>query len=203
MNEKIKELIDKTGMSVATASKAIDIPEISMRKILKNEMQPSVEQLIKIADYFQMPIDILLDRCDKELYENILKDYKQYFMQIRRKYYQDYSIGRAKQKIIDDITNTTVYEAPYPYNLIQDITGEVCHNIIENDSILENALNYLNPQEKLVMEKYYKQGMSYTDIGKELNLTKERIRQVVNKALRVLKTPALKNSITNNIKEDN
>ena len=70
-------------------------------------------------------------------------------------------------------------------------------------SSVEIVLHGLTPRERTIVEKYYGLGgekeMTLEEIGKEMNLTKERIRQINDKALKKMKSNALLNSITSDI----
>jgi len=67
-------------------------------------------------------------------------------------------------------------------------------------SVINNLMNVLNDREKYVISNYF--GLNYTEeltleeIGAKIGLTKERIRQIKECALKKLRTEALKNSIT-------
>lgn len=73
----------------------------------------------------------------------------------------------------------------------------------EMNKVVNNLMSCLNEREKIIVTKYY--GLNgckpetLENIGKTLNLTKERIRQINEKALKKLRTGALNNSITTDI----
>ena len=77
------------------------------------------------------------------------------------------------------------------------------HTSIEELKESINVLtNCLNKRELNIINKYYGltgESLTLDEIGKELNLTKERIRQIKELALRKLRTEALLNSITSDI----
>lgn len=55
---------------------------------------------------------------------------------------------------------------------------------------LNQALSTLTANERLVLERRYLQGKTLGEIGKELTLTIERIRQISNKAIKKLRHPS-------------
>lgn len=73
-------------------------------------------------------------------------------------------------------------------------------NMMDDSLIVSKLLDVLTEREKTVISRYFgfgsSEGMTLEEIGKELNLTKERIRQIKEGALKKLRTEALKNSIT-------
>lgn len=64
-------------------------------------------------------------------------------------------------------------------------------------------LNCLNEREKAIIKFYYglenENELTLEEIGKKFDLTKERIRQIKESALKKLRTEALKNAITSEI----
>jgi len=100
-------------------------------------------------------------------------------------------------------------ETPY-------INNETNENPEYKDSITESELrnneikrtltvlmDCLNAREKVVLTNYFgltgDDEMTLEEIGKELKITKERVRQIKEKALKKLRTEAIKNSITSDI----
>lgn len=70
----------------------------------------------------------------------------------------------------------------------------------DESSVVKNLMDSLTEREKMVVSSYFgldsKEEMTLEEIGKEMGLTKERIRQIKESALKRLRTEALKNSIT-------
>lgn len=90
-----------------------------------------------------------------------------------------------------------VHEQSYPYNLFSAIT-KLNHNFTVDDNCCEDlakglsfALSvFLNEQEKEMIILRYKHCLTLETIGKCYNLTKERPRQIIKKALRKLSHPS-------------
>lgn len=70
----------------------------------------------------------------------------------------------------------------------------------DESSVVKSLIETLTEREQKVISDYYgfdsKDEMTLEEIGKEMGLTKERIRQIKESALKKLRTEALKNSIT-------
>ena len=70
----------------------------------------------------------------------------------------------------------------------------------DESSVVKSLIETLTEREWKVISDYYgfgsKDEMTLEEIGKEMGLTKERIRQIKEGALKKLRTEALKNSIT-------
>ena len=64
-------------------------------------------------------------------------------------------------------------------------------------------ISILSEREKIVINKYYGidgcKPLTLEEIGKELRLTKERVRQILERTLKKLRAEALSNSITSDI----
>lgn len=73
-------------------------------------------------------------------------------------------------------------------------------NMMDDSSVVKNLMDVLTEREKNVISCYFGLGsseeMTLEEIGKTLGLTKERIRQIKEGALKKLRTEALKNSMT-------
>jgi hypothetical protein len=79
----------------------------------------------------------------------------------------------------------------YPYNLAYDIFG--------SDDLFKNILpeylkwvvsNDISARESVSVQMRYQELKSYDDISKEFGVTRERIRQILAKALRKMRNPA-------------
>ena len=77
----------------------------------------------------------------------------------------------------------------------------------EREKEINNTVGFLierlNEREKHIVSQYYglngKKPKTLDEIGKGMGLTKERVRQINEKALKKLRYEALNNSITNDI----
>ena len=72
----------------------------------------------------------------------------------------------------------------------------------EVKNIIKILTKCLNKRELIIVSRYYGldgECLTLEEIGRELNLTKERIRQILEKSLKKLRTEALTNSITTDI----
>ena len=73
----------------------------------------------------------------------------------------------------------------------------------ELKKIISSLTNSLTNREKYVITEYFglnsKEGLTLEEIGNTIGLTKERVRQIKEKALKKLRSEALNNSITSDI----
>jgi len=76
-------------------------------------------------------------------------------------------------------------------------------NMYDDASIISRLMDVLTEREKKIISNYFgfnsKKEKTLEEIGKDLGLTKERVRQIKEGALKKLRTEALKNSITSEI----
>lgn len=64
---KIKKLRQEKNLSLRDLAQCLDIPYSSLGKYERGDQQPSLENIIKIADYFNVSTDYLLDNS---IYKN-------------------------------------------------------------------------------------------------------------------------------------
>ena len=73
----------------------------------------------------------------------------------------------------------------------------------EQHTVILSLMECLNPKEKNVITKYFgldgNEPMKLDEIGAELSLTKERVRQICERALKKMRCDALTNSILSDI----
>lgn len=76
-------------------------------------------------------------------------------------------------------------EELWPSNLMLDLFTFV--PLYDADALVDVIKNDLTEKESDVIFKYYRDGMTYDEIGREYDRTRERIRQIKAKALRKLR----------------
>lgn len=96
----------------------------------------------------------------------------------------------------DDIVITNNYSQ----NFIDNKNTQVLNEEIKN--ITHTLINNLNLREQNIIKKYFGincESKTLEEIGDELNLTKERVRQIKEKTLKKLRAEVLSKSITSDI----
>jgi RNA polymerase sigma factor (sigma-70 family) len=183
-----KQLIEETGMSYKRFSKTVGLNYTQVLDYCNGRGTPELSVVVELADYFAVPIDLLVGKCTAEQADNILSNYSQTFMLLRRASFEKYLAGRRN---LPKIVLSPQYEEPYPYNLIHDIMNEPSDRVITNDKIrvLEELLKQLPENSRQCIDLYYKKGRTLESIAKEHNLSKERIRQIISRGLCQIKTP--------------
>lgn len=101
----------------------------------------------------------------------------------------------------DDEVLTTDAVLPKNSPFVYDNDSETKNK--EMTEVIKLLTNKLSAREKRIVTEYYglddNEPKTLEEIGKELGLTKERVRQINEKALKRLRFEAINNSITNDI----
>lgn len=98
----------------------------------------------------------------------------------------------------------------WPINLLQIIDSDSTDRTMYNDETLEviedrigYVLKYLfTDQESTIILKRFKYGLSLQSIAEELNVTKQNIQQILQRALRKFRHPSRRNKVLLGIKYD-
>lgn len=64
LSEKLKMLRDETGFTQERTAESIGIPQSSYQSLEAEGAKPSYDTLLKIADYYEVSVDWLMDRTD-------------------------------------------------------------------------------------------------------------------------------------------
>lgn len=194
----LQELCEKTGASIPEICKKLNIDDLSMRNYISNKSKPGINILMKIANFFAVPLDLLCGRCDETTAQNILNDYSKTYEAIRLKDYEDCLFDRKN----GSIQIPTGYWAPYPYNLLDDIFREPVDHVLNEDELngLEWAINSLMEREQTAIRCYYEENMSLEQTGNLIGpVTPSRTRQIIAKAVRKLRHPSRSKRIKNGL----
>lgn len=202
--EPLNALITGTHMSIKALADTIGISDQSIYKYLRGENSPTFSTLIKLADYFAVPVDYLIGRLSLEDANALKRNYSAYFMVLRRAPYEAYLSGRRP------IGSRIDYraEAPWPYNLLDDLVKEIddagyWDSVITEDQMdgLVSAMDTLAPKERDCLCYYYLLGNTLEETGDHFGVTRERARQVIAKGLRKLRHPSRLNMIRQGYKK--
>lgn len=189
----LKEVLSKSGLSYKQVSEVTGIPLATISQCLSGRIVPNVSAVTTLADYFGVSVDYLCGR------EPLPEEFNLNFMLLRRADYE------ATLQHRQDIAPLGRYgDAPWPYNLLDDIvchSGWTSHKTEEDfwDAVItpdqEAALTYLlsstfPERTQTMLRLYYKEEWTLDTVGKEVGLTRERVRQVLARAVRQLRHPS-------------
>lgn len=178
--DRLKGLTDKAGLSYIELSKLTGISLSSIANYMRGTTNPRFQQLLALADFFAVPIDYLIGRMDLDM-----TDYGKYYMKLRRGQYEDY-IRKGRELHIPEGAET-----PYPYNLLDEVIRGRWESVLNTDQEagLEHALSTLTEREQQAIAEYFGNGGTLKSTAKLWNVTKERARQIIAKAVRKLRHP--------------
>ena len=105
------------------------------------------------------------------------------------------------EKQCGDDEDILIIDIPKANNFIEDDENKI--SIEELKKTTSMLTSILSEREKIIINKYYGidgyKPLTLEEIGKELRLTKERVRQILERTLKKLRAEALSNSITSDI----
>lgn len=88
----------------------------------------------------------------------------------------------------------------YPGNLYNEAYGDY-ETVLDDDQIrgLFTAMAFIEPRQRMILEMRYRDKMSFSEIGKLIGVTTERVRQIEHKAMRGIRTPRLHKIVKNGL----
>lgn len=189
--ERLKGLIERTGSTNAELERAMDISQPTFQNVIQGRTTPSVDFVMKMADFFGVSMDYLLGRCETEGRQG---DYD--FEEIRLESYERYLRHRRTEFGLRAAL-ADGYQAPWPYNLAEEILGEEFPCVMTRDQAegLREASKHLTEREQEFVWLYYKLGYSVGEIGEKYDLTAARIQQVIAKGLRKMRHARLQEMV--------
>ena len=115
--------------------------------------------------------------------------------------------------IYGDVKADEIYDEKankWPINLLRVIDGDLTDETMYNDETLEvvedrivYVLKYLfTDQESTIILKRFKYGLSLPSIAEDLNVTKQNVQQILQRALRKFRHPSRRNKVLMGIKYD-
>jgi len=185
--QNLKWLYNNSGVSVKQISEATGIKESSLKMYLSGYGNPNLNAVIALADYFQVPVDYLVGRCSERENKEIFEHYADYFAKLRNASYSAYLFN----KYVGDDTLKSKYVFTWPFNLVESIFQKEENECIEFDyEGLEEAISTLTDREKEAVDLRYRKEKTLTEVANDLQISPERVRQVLAKACRKLRHPA-------------
>ena len=203
--KNFRKILEKSGVSREDVGKAVGCsPQTIYTYTIRERSTPSLARAVQLADFFGVPLDYLCGRCSLEESESVLRDFSSCFSILSRGRYEGYLLRRRGGFLPAQYLRSA--EAPYPYNLLDDIvsrhTGKREEADYWQDILTEDqeagllcALSTLTEKERRVVDLYYREDKTLEEVGKQESATRERIRQIIAKAVRKLRHPRLFNLI--------
>lgn len=205
----MRELKGRSGLSLTQISEATGLSTAGLQAYCAGRWGPSLRTAAAISDYLCVPLDVLYGRQDEGVVERVLQDYGKTFMQLRRRDYE-YTIRSGKKRGGSFVAKGSSIDAPWPYNLLDDVImlrqdhrkgnadPDKCWQELlgpDQEAALRYVLSTLTEKEQSFVRAYYEEDKSLEEIGQANGLTRERVRQVLAKAVRKLRHPSRMNLI--------
>ena len=185
--ERLRWLVDKSEVATKDIAGATDIKAETLRHYISGYAVPSLSAAVKLADYFQVPVDFLVWRCSERETEDIFENFADYFMNLKNASYSAYLF----EKYVGDNEKKEEYLSDWPFNLVEDIFGRKGEECVSFDMVgLEEAVKTLTPKEAEVVELRYRQEKTLREIGEIYGVSRENVRRAQEKALKKLRHPA-------------
>lgn len=196
-SQNLHALMDRTGIaSLDILSEQTGIPKVSLQQYSRGKQLPRIETLVCLADYFMVPLDFLIGRMSEKDSEELLKNYSECFMKLRKECFEERYL-----KIRKPLSGLDGYEAPFPYNLYDIVLGARTDFVISVDQKqgMEQAIKTLRERERDILLYYYKDGFSLKQIGDIYNLTQERVHQILRHAILKMRSPERRSLMANGL----
>lgn len=206
-NTQFAKLMDLNGVTAEMISDATGLKKSTIQQWRRPccRLVPSIKTLKILADYFMVSLDTLLDRQNLNDWYGDIDNYRRIREMCR---FYNYTEFLKNNMISHHVCKTaydengkidyTRFELPYPYNLAYDIQPDLAEHVFCLDQLkgIGAALKWaLSDGERGIISLYYEDGMTLDEIGKKMFLTRERIRQIIQKSLKKLRAPLYKNCI--------
>ena len=195
--EPLRALMDQAKIGPQRLGDCLSMNPSNIVSYLNGRANPSLDTIIAFADFFAVPLDYILGRCDLSTAEDVLLNYHDTFQSLRRVAYENVL---QKAVLADNFFQYFVgydYESPWPYNLVEQICADKTSYtdpidwIItpKKETALESIIKTLTDREQYVIYSRFRDGVTLDELAEEFHLTRERIRQIQVTAIRKLRYP--------------
>ena len=220
-NNRLKELRETLGYTIIQIAQATNMTRSRYSKLEKNKIpNASMVSYIKLADFYGVGLDYLLGRntqptINKNIVTyDIIKDINKFnkinFNEPDTDNIEEITeIKKVETKILQDIIKKeNLIHTGYPINILNAIFDqnilkteiEIVPTIIKDLEIIYNE--YLTEREIYVIKMRFIKQLTLENVGKLLNVGRERIRQIESIAIRKLRRGYITNSLVYKIDDD-
>lgn len=220
-NNRLKELRETLGYTIIQIAQATNMTRSRYSKLEKNKIpNASMISYIKLADFYGVGLDYLLGRntqptINKNIVTyDIIKDINKFnkinFNEPDTDNIEEITeIKKVETKILQDIIKKeNLIHTSYPINILNAIFDqnilkteiEIVPTIIKDLELIYNE--YLTEREIYVIKMRFIKQLTLENVGKLLNVGRERIRQIEAIAIRKLRRGYITNSLVYKIDDD-
>lgn len=189
----LKQLIDATHIPQKEIATKVGIRQQRFSNICLGYVKPTMEEIIKMANYFIVPVDLLLNRCNVQQVDELITHYELNFMELRKRAYDNYVFKKKHDytALIDKI------ESPYPYNMLEAMLQRNVDFMLTSEDLkgIERAMDSINPRHKRILLMYFKHNITLHEISESEDVSSTRIHQLIKNGLKSIKeSDALKDT---------
>ena len=220
-NNRLKELRETLGYTIMQIAQTTNMTRQLYSKLEKNKIpNASIAYYIKLADFYGVGLDYLLGRNTQPTINtnivtyDIIKDINKFNKINFKKPDTDNieeitEIKKVETKILQNIIKKeNLTQADYPINILNAIFDqnilkteiEIVPTIIKDLELIYNE--YLTEREIYVIKMRFIKQLTLENVGKLLNVGRERIRQIEARAIRKLRRGYITNSLVYKIDDD-
>lgn len=196
--ERLRYLIETAGLTVQNVSDGSGVSTAGVNQYVSGRARPRYEQMLKLCDFFGVSLDYLAGRTSDEETDAVERLFPDRFMFMRKLGYERWLIqGRGRI----DLLHSKGIEAPYPYNLLDAVVdphGKDYWDVPlseDQNAGLCTVLESLTEREQRALHLYFAENKTLAETGKEFGITRERVRQILAKAIRRMRHPRNMNLI--------
>ena len=199
-SKNLNHLLSESGVTTRQIAEMTKMSTVTVTQWRQGTLYPSLKTMIQLAEFFAVPLDYLVGRCDMDLAQAVEKNYKHYFKQLRTDAFEVYLTAGHKETYYEDKIIPM-----YPYNLLEDLFGEPWNTPLNplQEKGLEKAFSMLTERERNFLRLYYSDDVNFKEIGGRFNLTRERVRQIINRGMQKLRHPTASRMIKDGYDEGN
>lgn len=217
LSDRLGILYRKSRMSVHEISESTGIPQSILNNYRQGRTDPTLNDFLVLCDFFGISADYLLGRSDSSRYidesvsdasDDFRKRYDELHRNIIERVCKGFKVTDLKMAGKHSCnTNGIEMYAVWPYNLIDDIEknmDESEKSIIplsdDQKAGFDKMLSMLNDNERDVAIRYYKNGQTNVEISDDYKVTRQRVNQILQKAIGKMKHPSYHNLLKYGLK---
>ena len=179
---KLKALIEESDTSLFDLSKYLDVSVSEIEEYCKNVCAPDLDVMLRLADYYNVPMDYLLCRCTIKESASILFDWKSYYQTIHKNVLDFYfTQGMQVENLYREPS-----DIPWPYDLVRDIVDEEI-DWETDEALIREILKVLTDDEKEYILALYKDKKTLEEIVEETNCKLNTLTDTINDGIRKLR----------------
>ena len=190
--ERIKNLRDLHHLSINDLARVTGIGASTITQIENARYPISGDILVILAEFFNVTTDYILGLVDVDE-----KHYKKDLEILYTESYESYLRYTKRGDLVHRQADNETPLASWPYNLFEycklDIDAPLSE--LQMEGLTYVLDNLLTTREAACLLAYFMKEQSLDEVSKSFNVTRERIRQVIQKACRKLKHPSRVNII--------